>query len=405
MNTNKQLPYGWKFRWPEKIQIIDVRSVNELKQYAEDWNDLLIKSAASSHMSSYPWISAYLKAILHPHAKNWLCLFAYDGKQLIGVLPLIINRKFSIGRWSIILFETPFDIFHTSSVDCLTLKGHEDTIELFIDYLHHIPHVLPLVGIKQIPGHSSSMIYSRQNRGKIIIVSQKSGFENFITISGTYDSYMKKLSSKFKKELRRRSRRLNELKNIRFLPCENKRPVDENIKRLIEIEGKGWKKRTKTCMSARPGDTALHILGIKGLDRCGLMEWDFLEAGEKTIAVYSASRINRIIYGMKSGFDEEYAFYTPGNLLFQHMVQHAFESGDVDEINCMSDMPWQKRWKMNRRQLFDLLIFPHIPVLSGLLALLLKIRQVFKKTSLAFFLTLTPMIRMMMKKTNWGHKK
>ncbi len=396
MNTGKSLPDSWKFNPPGKIRVIDVRSLNELKRYENDWNNLLLQSTAASHMLSYQWISAYLETKVCSPAKTWICLFAYYRKKLIGVLPLIINKKLSFCEWSIIFFATPYDVFHTSSVDCLTLQKHEDVLELFIDYLWHIPHVLPVVHIKKISGNSPSMIYLKQAEKNICIVPEKSGAECFLPISGSYDAYLSKLSPKFKKELRRRSRRLNELKGIRFLLRENKRSVNENIKRLIDIEGKGWKGKNKTSINARQGDAALHTLGIERLDKCGWMDWNFLEAENKTIAVFSASRINRIIYGMKSGFDESFAFYTPGNLLFQRMVQYAFDSGDVDEINCMSEMPWQKRWKMNRRLLYNLVIFPNIPVFSRLFIFLLRVRKVLKKNGFWDYVSKT--VRMLSEK-------
>ncbi len=388
MSTGKNIPDPWKFNSPGNIQIIDVRSVNELKQYKNDWNDLLLQSTAASHMLSYPWISAYLETKVCVPDETWICLFAYERKKLIGVLPLVIKKKFSFLTMSILIFETPYDVFHTSSVDCLTMQGHEDVLELFIDYLWHIPRAFPFVHIKKIPGHSPSMIYLKNTEKKVCIIAEKSGTERFLPISGTYDDYISKLSPKFKKELRRRNRRLNELEDINFLLRENKRSVNENIKRLLDIEAKGWKGRAKTCAKARKGDVDLHTIGIKRLNRYGWMEWDFLEVKNKTIAVFSSSRINSIIYGMKIGFDEDFSFYTPGNLLFMRMIQYAFDSGDVNEINCMSDMPWQKRWKMCKRPLFDLFIFPRIPFLSKLFVFLLRLRQAFKKADHNFFISL-----------------
>ncbi len=365
------------------IEIIDIKSISELRRYENAWNELLLKSDAASPMLSYQWISSYFETKL-THSETWICLFAYQNKKIIGILPLIIDKKLKSPLYSITFFKTPYDVFHTSSVDCITLKNKENVIEFFIDYIRKNFHTFPVITIRRVPKHSASMIYMKKYGRKACITCEKAGVTNFISVSGTYESYLNRLSTKFKKELRRKTRRLNELGNISFLLRENQRSIEENIKRLLQVEGSGWKGRNKTSIMARSGDADFHKLALKRLARNGWIDWYFLEKENKTIAVYSASRINSTIYGLKTGFDEQFAQYAPGNILFQRMVQNAFESGDVNEINCMSDMPWQKKWKMDQRTLYDLLILPNIPLLSDILLLLIRAVRSARKKNINF---------------------
>jgi hypothetical protein len=94
-NLGKLLFPGWEFNHPDKMRIVDVRSIQELKSHADAWADLLLQSTASSPMLSYPMLSAFFETQILP-SETWLCLFAYKGKRLFGVLPLIAIKSFSI---------------------------------------------------------------------------------------------------------------------------------------------------------------------------------------------------------------------------------------------------------------------------------------------------------------------
>ena len=77
---------------------------------------------------------------------------------------------------------------------------------------------------------------------------------------------------------------------------------------------------------------------------------------------------------MKIGYDESYAWCSPGNYLFERTVERAFASGDTTEINCLTDMPWHRNWKMKQRDHYNLWIYPRrpIPLIFGALGRRLK---------------------------------
>jgi len=227
--------------------------------------------------------------------------------------------------------------------------------------------------------HSSSMIYMRRPKRKLHIMEENAGWENYIAVQGTYAEYFAGLSSSFRRQLKRRTRKLEEVKDVRFLFREDTRSVEENLTRFIEVEHANWKGKEKTSIKAVSGDAALHALAAERFSRCGWMEWNFLEAGDRTIAGQYAVRINRTLYLYKIGYDEEYAFCTPGNLLFNKMVEHTFQSGDVVEINCIGTCTWHNDWCMAKRPLYDLLILPRIPIVSTLLSLMLRVGFIRKR--------------------------
>jgi hypothetical protein len=66
----------------------------------------------------------------------------------------------------------------------------------------------------------------------------------------------------------------------------------------------------------------------------------------------------------KIAYDEAYAKCGPGNLLFEQTVRSAFERGNIDEINCLTDMPWHRSWRMDQSNYARLWIYPKRPLAS-----------------------------------------
>ena len=369
----KLLPEQWEFNPPDNIQIVDIRSIQELEPHADAWADLLLQSTAASPMLSYPLISAFFETQILP-SETWFCLFAYEGEQLVGILPMIAVKSFNMFGLSLLFLKTPYNNFHTSAVDCLTLRGREDILELFVDYLSFVPRTWTLIRFREMPEHSPSMLYMNRHEKKLKIVKKLSGGENYIQLPADYEKYHASLSSSFRRQLKRRTRKLEKLEDVRFICREDKRSSLENMKRFEDAEDRGWKGLKKSSIKAVVADSRFHAISAERFQNYGWMEWNFFETEEKTIAAHYGIRINRTLYLLKIGYDEEYSFCTPGNLLFNKVIKNACEKGDVDEINCVADCAWHKNWGMKKRLLYDLIVLPQIPIFSALLARILSLK-------------------------------
>jgi hypothetical protein len=74
-----------------------------------------------------------------------------------------------------------------------------------------------------------------------------------------------------------------------------------------------------------------------------------------------------VMYLWKIAYDEAYSAYAPGNVLLLRAIEHAFESPDIDEINCLTDSPWNRDWNMGHRDYFRVTVWPKrlLPFLAG----------------------------------------
>ncbi len=288
----------------------------------------MLDSTAALPRQSYPWISAFLEN--KPlSGKRWFCLLAYEGDRLVGVLPLIEVRLYKLPFRPLLLLKVPYDALHTSSVDALTLRGRENLMEAFVRHVQISRKVWPVIRLRLLPEHSSSVIWARQDRGACV-VCKASGAANFIQLPAQYCTYHDGLSHGFLRQLKRRGRKLEELKNVRFLLRESSRAVEENLSRFIEVEDSGWKGDSRSSIGSAESNSALFLTAAREFGRWGWMEWNFLEVEGKPIAAQFAVRIRRTLHVIKIGYREDYSFCTPGNLLFAKVIENSCAQGDVD---------------------------------------------------------------------------
>ena len=367
------LPEPWKFDPPAKLRIIDVRSPDELANHAGAWAALLLRSPYASPMVSYPQISAFLETQVQ-NTEAWLCLFAYEGETLVGVLPLIAARSIGIPGLTALLMKTPYNNLHTSGVGCLMPEGREEIFDILVSYLNRMPGKWPVIRMRELLEVDPTVRCLDRAGTHLRGVLTPCGRENHIVVPENYEAYHAGMSSNFKRQLKRGRRKLTDLEDVHFRCNETTRSSTENLKRFKEVEDKGWKGAGNSSIKADARNSRMYALAAERFQKEGWMEWNFIESGETTIAAHFGVRIHRTLFLLKICYDEEHADCSPGNLLIENVVQQACETRDLDEINCVAYCTWHKNWQMKERRIYDLVILPKIPFISTILASILKLK-------------------------------
>ena len=209
-------------------------------------------------------------------------------------------------------------------------------------------------------------------------IKKPAGFQSIMPLPDSAEKYRAGLSAKFRQYLNRNTRKLNELDNVKFIICDNNSLPCENIARFLEVENKNWKGQQSSSLKADQTNADLFADAADIFTAYDMMHFNFLEADGKIIAGQYSIRSNRSLFVHKIGYDEDYVDFSPGNLLFSKVMEHACESGKFDELNFMSDSPWHSKWNIEKRPLYNLLVFPDKVAVSSLIALLLRLKSSLK---------------------------
>ncbi len=315
----------------------------------------------------------FIENLLLPD-ESWRCILAFENDILVGILPVVIARNTILG-FSRSRIRTPHNK-HSFSVDFLAARGREQVIlpYLLSSLMTAQPDAYEFC-LNRLPDNSPTLSILKNGCANTITVSEFDGYGSYLKIEGSLEDYRKSLSKNFLRNLVKARNKLARLAEVKTIILTGPEASEADIGRFLNVEGSGWKGKAGTAIQLSPTLVSYYTALTTRLGRLGRLEWHFLTAGERTIAGQLGIRMGRTLLILKIGYDEEFAFCAPGNMLFDKIVERAFHEGDTDEINCITDMPWHDNWGMSKRPHYNLWIYPRqpLPWILGAMRLRVKI--------------------------------
>ncbi len=340
-------------------------NIGELTAYRNEWSRLHQEQLGASPSSSFAWAQAFASHQLK-EGQQFIGLVAEDNTAASGLLTLTASRSSTFGRGSLIL-STPADL-QTYSVDLVCQEGREiDVWNSILSSLKSEYKEFFILRLPRVPEHSAICTVPPEALGGSRVFRDFDGIGSFVRLDGDFDTKIGGLSSNFRKNLKKQSRKLDGEGDPRFVfrAAQESAPSDLDI--LLDLEYNGWKGKSGGAIKCSEGLVRFYRDLTSNLAADGLIEWHFLYLGERPIAVQMAARTNRRITILKIAYDEEMSHCSPGNMLFLETIKREYEMGLADEIDCLTDMEWHKNWRMEQRKYYNVLIFPKnlFPTLFG----------------------------------------
>ena len=335
-----------------KVRIIT--NLDEMNLYGPEWNRMALEAPQQLPMLSFSWVSAYFETRVKA-GERWLCVMAFDEDRLIGLLPLVErkSRKFGI---PIIELSAPFD-WHTVAVDFLCARGTESLcMELILNKLSLELHGWHLIKLNRIP-ESSPTIFNLNSNENWIILREYDGPGSYLPIEGEYEAYKKGLSSNTRSNMKQAQNRLSKLPDVEYSFINNSINPSAILEEIGSIEASGWKGKSGSAFSL---SESLHDFYKKlagNLAKEGWLEWDLLRSEGDLIAGSLTIKFNRSQIGLKIAYDEEFKRCSPGHLLAEKIIERAFNSQEISELNLLSDSRWLASWKPCSRKYYNVRIY------------------------------------------------
>lgn len=356
------------------IKIETARTLAELEPHADAWNELAFQATYRLPDQSHAWVASYLEYSLRPN-ESWLCFFAYNKDNLMGVLPVIVTPQKRMGL-PCYTYRTPYND-QTASVDFLVEPGHEETIiPLFLAQLNQVRPPCFCFEMRRLPDCSPTLSVIGKGVKRINSVDTFDGYGSFIKIEGTYDEYGARLGTKYTRNLRRLERKFFALPGAKVLFLTGKSLTEQDLVYFMNVEAASWKCTKGSALCQCDSLVLFYSALTKRLQELGWLEYHFLKAEGKTIAANLAIRINKSLIILKTCYDEAYSSFSPGTVLFAKMFERAFSDGEVNEVNLLTDYSWNQNWLVEKRAYYNLCLFPFrpFPNIAGYIPL--KTRQI-----------------------------
>ena len=307
-----------------------------------EWERLAQHTNASPFL--WPgWIRAWWRAF----GKGRLQIFAaYQNGHLVGILPMHQGRGTLSSTTNA---ETPLFGFVAANeaavkqlLDAL-ISQRARRIDL---YLLHFANV------------SVSLACSTARASGYRVITKSAQRSPYVTIDGTtWKTYESRLRRKFRSELRRRRRRLEEKGRLTLEVSDGSEGLDELLEEGLCIEGSGWKDAEGTSINARPATRRFYVEVAHWAAEYGLLRLAFLRLDGRALAFDFCLEYDKTHYLVKTGYDPTYAKFAPGMVMRYLMLARAFSEGlAIYDFLGVADA-WKQEWTSVHRELHFLHMF------------------------------------------------
>lgn len=331
------------------------RNVEQLGEIAAAWDDLVFNVVGRLPSTSYAWVASYLERRREPE-QQWVCLAAFQGGELTGVLPVGLGSVRVLGK-TVPMLEQPGDA-HTQSVDAVVRPGYEATV--MGAFREALEEAAPgWFGLDYDRTEKGTPFLAAEGwKGATVCHEEVSG-ASVVSCMGDWDEYAEGLSRNFRKRLRRENRRLAELGEVTAEFYAGADADPEMLERFVRIEASGWKGEAGSAIASQESLMAFYRALCRRLYDRGVLEWHFLRAGGRELAGHLVVRSGRGIAFCKIGYDESFAWYSPGVMLLERALERAFRDAETAEANFLTDRSWHDSWQPEKRSHYRIRIYPH----------------------------------------------
>jgi len=328
-----------------------VKIHNDLEPLVADWERLAQDVKASPFL--WPgWIAVWWRAF---GAGRLQILTVHENGHLTGVLPL---RKLRGALLSPTNSHTPQFGFLAATETARERLVHaafaQEPRHLGLSYLD--PH-----------GGDASLVRAAADEARYRVFAESIPAAPYVATDGSWDSYEQGLRRKFRSEIRRRRRRLEEEGPLTLEVSDGTERLDELLEEGFRVEGSGWKETYGTSIRSSSATRRFYTEVAQWAAERGWLRLAFLRLSGRTLAFDYCLEYNRIHYLLKTGYDPAYGKFAPGMLIRHMMLARAF-SGEIDTYDFLGvgfDFAWKREWSSTEQQRLFLHMFA--PTALGLL--------------------------------------
>ena len=292
-----------------------------------EWNQVLSGTSDNTFFLSWERMAPAVKYLEKGSTIKILC--ATYGEEILGILPLKKSSRLFNGHSIYSVIED----LNFRAVGVLLTKRKAECLHMFLahlynqkdwDFLHlnNIPETFSIVELLKRNAHSISELEVRE--GEV---------SPYLTIPGSLDELFGSLSSNFRRNLRKRLRKLQqEYGKVALKDHYELGSLEETMKIFFNLHQKRWISRGEPGVFKTKRNRDLFLFEARLFSEINCLRLRFLVVNDKPIAVFYGFENNQVLHSMLGGFDPAYSSYSPSNLLVLKNLERCIKEG-IKELN------------------------------------------------------------------------
>ncbi|MGD0381932.1 MAG: GNAT family N-acetyltransferase [Thermoguttaceae bacterium] len=161
-----------------------------------------------------------------------------------------------------------------------------------------------------------------------------------IEITRDWDFFQKNLSRAHRQATNKAARRLNEEGEVSFEMLSHLDPRDVRpwLEKVFEVEDRSWKGLRGSSVLCTPGMFEFFLAQAERLAQWGQLEIAALELEGQAIAVLYGFSAKGVYYAHKIGYDPRFAQFSPGQVMFWHILERLHADGQWQAVDCIGPL-------------------------------------------------------------------
>ncbi len=312
-----------------------------------EWNDAVARAGLAHPFLRHEWIRTWWECFGSGGRLHIILVRA--GGRIAAIAPLMAETVWMCGLPVRRLRLLHND--HTPRADFIVAEHPDQSYRAIWSALRRTGVGWDVLQLGQLPHHSPTCGTMRALADADGCGSGvwQSGDAPYLALDGGWDQYFNGLTGKFRQNVRNRLSRLTRLGEPVLETLDDPATVVASLPDAFRLEESGWKHDAGTSALADPAVHRFYALLAERASTRGWLRLLFLSVNGRRIAVSYGSRWANRLFLLKTGYDPEFAQYSPFKLLTYFAVRDAFREG-LDEVDFLGDVePWKLEWTATTR--------------------------------------------------------
>lgn len=311
------------------------------------WRDLACGAESSAPFMQPEWIKAWWHVFGQPGQLRIVTV--WNGARLVGVLPLMLSLEKRYGLPVRRLGALAND--HSPRVDVLIAPDVKGVTEAIWRHIAATRREWDIFEVPRLLSKSPTLeCLSQQARTDGFRFGLwQAELSPFIDLRTKWKSYLAERSKGFRRDIRRKWRRLTQLGHPALEIVVQPSAVAAALQVACEIEADGWKGRGGSAMQSIANVRSFYERLAEGMAERDMLRLHFLTLDGERIAFDLSIEVGGRIYSLKSGYRDAQAAASPGLMLLLLIVEHYMAQGKHEIDLLGEDDHFKRHWTRNAR--------------------------------------------------------
>lgn len=332
----------------------DALAVEVISDYAAfvaleaEWNDTVERARVPHPFLRHEWVRTWWDAFSTPATRLYIQVVRANGR-VTAIAPLM--------RDTVTMYGVParrvrfIHNDHTPRTDVIIAEDAEASYQAIWRALRSGRERWDVLLLSQLERDSKTqhIFQAFAAAERLRTGTWRSSDSPYLSITGTWDSYLNTLAAKFRSNLRNRLSRLTKIGPVSFEILTDRASIEAAAEEAWRLESSGWKSEAGTSIASDPAVHRFYTSLIERGTQAGWLQLLFLKVGDRRVATSYGASFDQRLFLFKTGYDPEFATGAPFKILTSFAIQEACARG-LREIDFLGDAePWKLEWTSTSR--------------------------------------------------------